>query len=94
MTLKETIKADEPHFLNTDEFATVADFSGTLINGILDRGMEGDQEPRSPRFTCREDELTAIVHGAPVTIEGITYWLEGYRPDGYGMADLVLRKDP
>ena len=93
MTLKEQIKADEPLFLNTDEFATTADFSGTLIDGILDRGMEGDQEPRSPRFTCREDELTAIVHGAPVIIEGVSYWFEGFRPDGFGMAELVLRKD-
>ncbi len=86
MTLKETIKADEAHFLNTDEFADVADFSGTLINGILDRGMEGG-------FTCRDDELSDITHGAPVIIDGITYWLEGYQPDGFGMANLVLRKD-
>ncbi len=94
MTLKEQIKADEPLFLSLDEFAVQADFSGTLINGILDRGIDGDREPRSPAFTCREDELETITHGVNVTIEGVTYWFEGYRPDGFGMAELILRKDP
>lgn len=94
MTFKQQLTADLPLFVNPDEFATVADFSGLLINGIFDRGVDGDQEPRSPRFTCIESELQTINHGASVTIEGETYWLEGFQPDGYGMAALVLRKNP
>ncbi len=94
MTFKQQLTADLPTFLNTDEFADVADFSGTLINGLFDPGVDGDQEPRSPRFTCIESELAAISHGAPVTIRGESYWLEGFQPDGYGLATLVLRKNP
>ncbi len=94
MTFKDQLKADLPLFVNPDEFATVADFSGLLINGIFDRGFEDDREPRSPHFTCIENELQTINHGAPVTIEGESYWLEGFQPDGHGMAVLVLRKDP
>lgn len=93
-TLKEQIDLDLPTFVNVDEFAVPATVEGlaTPVNGIFDPGADGERDPRSPAFTCIDAEIASVPHGAAVTILGDTYWIEGYRPDGVGMAMLILRK--
>ena len=91
MTLKELLESDLPTFFDTSEFAITATIGGQSVPGIFDPGLAGDREPRSPQFRCQES-LVGINHGGEIIIEGQTYWLEGYQPDGHGVVDLILRR--
>lgn len=94
MTIKQQLADDEPLFFDTDEFAIEADFGGGLVvKGVFNEGIEGEREPRSPEFHCRDAEIGTVDHGDTCTINGQTYYVEGYQPDGFGMAVLILRRD-
>ena len=102
-TFEEQLEADLPLFVNDAEFAIEANVAGTLVKGIFDSGVEGDREPRSPSFTCIDSDLAGVQHGDLVLIDWtpynvdltgvIAYIVEGYNPDGLGMASLILRVD-
>ena len=101
MTLKQRLTSDLPKFLNTAQFADLATIAGIQdpVAGLFDPGIQDGREPRSPAFTCRDTDIASITHGAQFTIPaspgqhtGGTFWLEGYRPDGYGMATCILRE--
>ncbi len=94
MTLSERLTTDLPVFLNLDHFAIPATIAGVTdpVNGLFDPGMADEREPRSPAFTCRESDLDSVTHGVQVTIQGQAYYLEGFQPDGHGMATIILRR--
>ncbi len=93
MTLSTRLTTDLPIWLNPDHFAEPATIAGiaTPVNGLFDPGLQDEREPRSPAFTCRESDLAAVSHGVQVTIRGQTYYMEGFQPDGFGMATMILR---
>ena len=95
MTLKAQLDADLPTFVNPDEFADEATIVGIAdpVPGLFDPGTQDGREPRSPAFTCIDAAIASISHGVQITIKGVPYWLEGYNPDGVGMATLILRPE-
>lgn len=70
------------------------------VIGIFDPGFQGAQEPRSPFFRARESDLNTVRHGDLVLIDWtpydtewtgeIVYYVQGYQPDGWGLAKLLL----
>ena len=70
------------------------------VTGVFDPGFQGDQEPRSPFFRARESDINTIRHGDLVLIDWtdydteltgeIVYYVQGYQPDGWGTARLLL----
>lgn len=102
MSFEDDIRGDLDVFLSDAEFAIQALVNGNFVNGVFDPGMEGDREPRSPHFLCKDSDLATVEHGDPVLIDWtdyavtqtgvITYWIEGYQPDGTGMATLILKE--
>ena len=104
MSFEDDIRGDLDVFLSDAEFAIQALINGTFVNGVFDPGIEGDREPRSPHFLCKDSDLAPVQHGDPVLIDWtdyavtqtgvISYWIEGYQPDGTGMATLILKEEP
>lgn len=102
MTFEGLVRGDLDVFINDAEFAIQALIRGDFVAGVFDPGMEGDREPRSPHFLCKDSDLKDIQHGEEVLIDWteydvtqtgvITYWVEGYQPDGTGLATLVLKE--
>lgn len=102
-TFEEQLETDLPLFVNVNDFAIEASFNGVLVQGIFDSGIEGDREPRSPMFTCIDSDVADVQHGDSVLIDWtpyeveltgvIAYTVEGYQPDGVGMASIILKVD-
>lgn len=79
-------------------------FGGASISGVLNDaftealGVEGS----NPVFTCRVDASDnllddagtshAVAHGDSITVNGNAYTVNVVKPDGQGMADIVLQK--
>jgi hypothetical protein len=79
-------------FLNADEFASPATVGGQEFNCILDRdwaevnGVEGYY----PHALCKAADVAALTVGAQISIAGAYYTLLAKRPDGTGLATIVL----
>lgn len=87
--------------IQTDAAAIMADPTGygesVQINGVATRvivleGFEvSDGDPRLPRLAVLESDLAAVTRpGAVVTFAGNSYAIQGYQPNGHGLAELVL----
>lgn len=93
MALSTLLTEDLAIMLSTDDFGEAATIGASTVNGIFDDGLGDETDPREPRFTCSEADVPgALDHGGTVTIGGVGYWLEGWRPDGHGLVTMVLRK--
>ncbi len=88
--------------VSSDEIdALLGDFAQDIINGktgatfsgIIDDALDGDFDPRAPTVTCKDSDLDDLNHGDFVFIGQVQYWIEGYVPDGMGMATIKLRRD-
>lgn len=103
MSFEDDIRRDLDVFVNDADFAIQALINGEYVRGIFDPGLMDDREPRSPHFHCKDSDLKPVSHGDPVLIDWtpydvtqtgvITYWVEGYQPDGTGLATLVLKEE-
>ena len=70
------------------------------VSGVFDPGFQGDREPRNPFFRARESDINTVRHGDLVLIDWtdydteltgeIVYYVQGYQPDGWGTARLLL----
>ena len=91
MSFKQQLDTDLGVFFNISEYAVTATVDGQPVDGLFDPGSEETREERAPAFTCRDGDIRSVPYGAPVSIEGTDYYLDAYRPDGYGIAELRLR---
>lgn len=101
--------ADRATFLSPAEFGVTAFYSQNYgqqvpINGIFDRQFlaldtgDGAVTGVSVTFTCRADDLAALLYGRArqgdhLTIEGERWRVVEPQADGTGMMVLVLQKD-
>ena len=104
MSFEDDVRTDLDVFIDQADFAIEALIDGLMIKGVFDPGLIGDREPRSPAFLCKDSDLATVKHGDPVQIDWtpyqveqtgvITYWVDGYQPDGTGLATIILREEP
>ena len=70
--------------------------AGTQIQGIFDDkylGIDANGmvvEADSPIFVCRESDVASLSNGDSITIGTTAYIVRTIKPDGSGMAQLVL----
>ena len=97
------------NFFSLNDFAVTALYSQNYgqqvpINGIFDRQFmaldtgDGAVTGVSVTFTCRADDLVALLHGKARQVDQLTVDGERWRvvepqADGTGMVLLVLQKD-
>lgn len=90
MAFTEDISA----FLSTDEFAVTASIDGRLVNVIFDNGyqdaLSGLMESTQISCTGRTADLAASVQDTYLTIDYMTYRVNGNQPDGTGVTKLLL----
>ncbi len=67
---------------------TLPDLS--TIDGILLDSFGEVPDPRAPQLFVADADVSALSHGAALTINSISYTIEGYQPDGFGGAVLQL----
>ncbi|MFZ5697765.1 MAG: head-tail joining protein [Pseudomonadota bacterium] len=88
---------DLSQFVDPDEHGTTAQYKGSVsVNGIFDNGsyvVSGDAavEGTQPTFLCVEADVPALEHDEEFLIDGVTYYVDGIKPDGTGMVLIALR---
>jgi hypothetical protein len=90
------ITSDLAAFFTTTDFATAAIlWDGTGINVIFDNSFVDAQgvEVLQPVIHAKSADVTALVHGDPLVIEGTVYYIRGIQPDGTGVTRLVMSKE-
>jgi hypothetical protein len=103
MGFKADINSDlSSVFFNTEEFAVSAVYNpagGTsyAIKGIFDEAYEGVNPNGAEVMSTQPKIQTAVSFvrgvsgpGDTITIEGTTYKIREYQPDGVGLVDLLL----
>lgn len=53
----------------------------------------GEIETRNPYVEVKDSDISGIVHGNVLTIDGTAYKVTGIQPDGTGITVLLLSKD-
>ena len=88
--------SDRLAFLDFDDFAVQAIYSGTGFpvifdreSALLDLGEVGLESSR-PVATARTEDVSAIASGSTITINGDPFKVTANRPDGTGFSILVL----
>ena len=86
-------------FLCVEEFSVVATAT-TRFNEVVQfqvifdnayAGLLGDRmESAQPQALARSVDVADLVHGSPVSINGVDYALVNHQPDGTGMSTLFL----
>ena len=80
-------------FFNSSDFAVAAVFGGTtIVKGILGSAYVevNGVESSKPTFTCAFSDVDDVAHADTVVIEGIDYKVVGVKPDGTGIAVIIL----
>ena len=63
---------------------------GTIRAVFTDESYEGGRD--GPHAWIKESDLGTITHGSSVTIAGIAFTVDGLRPDGVGLINLLLEQ--
>lgn len=77
-------------FLAGRDFDQRVKVGGVPLNAIVIEDFEST-DPRAPQLFVRDDVLTSLAHGTPAIVDGKTYAVVGYQPDGAGGAILQLQ---
>ena len=80
-------------FFNSSDFAVAAVFRGTtIVKGILGSAYVevNGVESSKPAFTCAFSDVEDVMHSDSLVIESIEYKIVAVKPDGTGIAVLVL----
>ena len=80
-------------FFNSSDFAVAAVFRGTtIVKGILGSAYVevNGVESSKPAFTCALSDVEGVMHSDSLVIESIEYKIVAVKPDGTGIAVLVL----
>lgn len=76
------------------DFAVTATVGASTVTGLFDNGYGEALDYAAgskPSFMCVEDDLPAMTLGTTTaTIGGTTYTIVETKPDGFGLATLVL----
>lgn len=88
---------DLSQFVDPADHGTTALYKGAVsVNGIFDNGsyvVAGDAavEGSQPTFLCVEADVPELEHDEEFLIDGVTYYVDGIKPDGTGMVLVALR---
>ena len=91
-------KEDFSVFTNPKEFGDTATIGATPVNGIYEHQyvettinsvpVAGEH----PTFGCAVADLPAYTYGTVLTVDGVTYKIRNWQPDGTGWTILILEK--
>lgn len=88
---------DLTQFFAPDEFAFNATLSGAAVRGIFDNahiatdpGM--GMSTTNPVFIMASSDVPANPVGRPLIVNGVTYNIAAYEPDGTGISELILER--
>lgn len=85
-----------PFFDTTSGFAQSATVSGQSVPVIFDDGYQaalgGLVESTGPQCLARTSDVTDVVQGSAITIDGTGYTVRGVQPDGTGVTTLLLHQ--
>lgn len=92
-------------FFNPGELSNTALFgvsgSQVSVNGIFENPYQDVNEAditgissTMPKFTCPFSEVSGYTEGDPVSIDTVNYIIRDIRPDGTGLAEILLYKAP
>lgn len=74
-------------------FDLLASYGENGVRGFWrDEWYDGDRDGAT--FLIREVDLDTITHGTTLTIESVTYAVQGVRRDGAGLVELLLEQRP
>ena len=83
--------------VNADDFGTTATFNSSSISGIFDNefvesdgGLEAGIGYTVTRFICKTSDVSGASFGDTITIDSVAYKIREIRPDGTGMAELII----
>ena len=89
---------DFSEFTDTDDFAVPATIGGATVNGIFDHeyvesSFNGTPySGQAPVFRCAVSDLPTYTYGTEIVIDGTTYKIRDWQPDGTGWTTLILEK--
>lgn len=81
-------------FDTTQGFADSFTFGAVVFAGIFDNGYEAPHEVHgtAPRILCAASSVTSLANGTTCTHAGTTYAVREIRPDGTGLAHVILER--
>lgn len=86
-------------FTDTDNPGVVtATIGGESVNGPFDYEYVETEfngavvAGEAPVFECAEADLPSYTYGTDIVIEGTTYKIRNWKPDGTGWTTLILEK--
>ena len=71
-------------FMNTDDFAVVADYQGIKIDGQFLEKFDEDAKAFYKLFWCKASDLASIAVGDLIEIETVTYGVVDFDVDDFG----------
>jgi hypothetical protein len=83
-------------FFGANDFAVAAIIDSRTVKGIFDndyatvRGELGDVESNRPVFMCASADVANVIYGDTAKIDGTSYTVRGFHPDGTGVTMLIL----
>ena len=97
MSLMDVINNDS--VLVLDDFGVNAVYKGKTISVTFNAPTEvvnlttGQIEISKPEAVCATSDVSDIIHGSMIIINGTTYYAYSVKADGYGLTTVELSED-